>query len=304
MRILIVGAAGQLGSELNELLREQGNDAGSVPDEFMGASIETADQQRLDISDEEAVALFFESSEPFDVVFNCAAYTNVDGCEANPSLAYAVNSNGPKILAEACRESGATFVHVSTDYVFSGIEPGDRRESDPCRPLSVYGKSKLEGERAAVVQNPKTHIVRTAWLYGKRGRNFLRTMQHLGSSRSSVVVVDDQWGNPTNASDLALALLHVALSPEYSIWHASCEGTCTWADFSRAIMDDFGLDCCVRGCSSAQWKEMHPDSAVRPKYSSLDCRKLAKLGFSMRPWRVALSSFVEKEKNCKEREEC
>lgn len=296
MRVLIVGAAGQLGSELNELLREKRNDAGSVPDEFMGASIETVDQRRLDISNEEAVALFFESCDPFDVVFNCAAYTNVDGCEANPALAYAVNSNGPRNLARACRESGAMFVHVSTDYVFSGTEPGNRRESDPCYPLSVYGKSKLEGERVAVDENPKTHIVRTAWLYGRRGHNFLRTMQHLGSSRSSIVVVDDQWGNPTNASDLALALLHVATSPDYGVWHATCEGTCTWADFSRAIMNDFGLDCCVRGCTSAQWKEMHPDSAVRPKYSGLDCRKLAKLGFSMRPWRAALSSFVGAEK--------
>lgn len=293
MRILVTGAGGQLGCEIVRTIQSMGNELGELPKAYDGAEVHAVDRDGLDIADAGAVDAWFASRGPYDVVFNCAAYTNVDGCEAHEEDARRVNAEGPDNLARACASQGSVLVHVSTDYVFSGNEPGARCEEDPCAPLSAYGRTKLEGEGRALAANPRTHVVRTAWLYGREGANFVRTMMRLGASHTEVTVVDDQQGNPTNAADLASALLHIALSDSFGIWHATCEGECSWADFAEAIMDEAALDCRVSRCTSAQWKAAHPDSADRPAFSSLENGHMkATIGNVMRPWREALASFV------------
>lgn len=293
MRILVTGAAGQLGREVVRAVQAMGNELGALPEAYAGAEVHAVDRDGLDIADASAVDAWFGAHGPYDAVFNCAAYTNVDGCEAHEGDARRVNAEGPENLARACASQGAVLVHVSTDYVFSGDEPGARREEDPCVPLSAYGRTKLEGEGRALAANPHTHVVRTAWLYGREGANFVRTMMRLGASHGEVTVVDDQRGNPTNAADLAYALLLIALSDSFGVWHATCEGECSWADFAEAIMGEAGLDCRVSRCTSAEWKAAHPGSADRPAFSGLENGRMkATIGNVMRPWREALASFV------------
>lgn len=297
MRALITGAHGQLGRELVYLLTAMKNEAGSAPSAWLNAEVDAVDRDELDISSEIAVDTWFSRHDPYDVVFNCAAYTNVDGCEINEQDAYAVNASGPENLSRACSRTGAVLVHVSTDYVFSGKKPGMRQEDDLCEPVSAYGRTKLAGEQAALALNPRAHVVRTAWLYGHEGKNFAHTMMRLGVENESVTVVCDQIGNPTNAADLAREMLRIALSDSYGIWHATCEGECSWADFAQAIMVESGLNCEVRRCTSEQWKAEHPASADRPAYSSLENGHLARtIGSEMRPWREALASFIAGER--------
>lgn len=302
MNILITGSRGQLGSELCTALLLAKNDVGAIPSRYANARVDTVDRSELDIVDSDAVKSWFAAHDPYDIVFNCAAYTDVDGCESNEADAYAVNAAGVANLARACCLCDAVLVHVSTDYVFSGLEAGARTEVDECAPISAYGRTKLAGEKLAVSNNPRTHIVRTAWLYGRTGGNFVRTMMKLGTTYDEVSVVDDQIGNPTNAADLAHAMLEIALSDSFGIWHATCQGECTWADFAEAIMDEFGLSCRVLRCSTQQWLNTHPGTAQRPAFSSLDNAKLRyELRVEMRPWRDALKAFAaqcQKEREC------
>lgn len=301
MRALVTGARGQLGCELMKTLSAMGNEAGEAPKAWEDAQIDAVDYDELDIANATAVNDWFASHGPYDVVFNCAAFTNVDGCETHESEAFAVNALGPENLAHACAPSGSVLVHVSTDYVFSGKQPGARKEEDECAPVSAYGRTKLEGERRALAANPRTHVVRTAWLYGHNGGNFVRTMMRLGVSHDEIMVVDDQVGNPTNAADLALAMLRIALSDSFGVWHATNEGECSWADFAEAIMADASLDCRIARCTSSQWKAMNPSSAARPAYSSLANGHLEDtIGNDMRPWREALASFMAAENASRE----
>ena len=296
MKVLVTGANGQLGRELAGLLAAMEGELGNVPAPYRDAEVHAVDRGELDIADAAAVEAWFAARGPYDAVFNCAAYTNVDGCEAHEDDAARVNADGPENLARACTAQGAVLVHVSTDYVFPGDEPGPRRESDPCAPLSAYGRTKLVGEQRALAANPRTHVVRTAWLYGREGGNFVRTMMRLGAQRPEVTVVADQVGNPTNAADLAFELLRIALSDSFGVWHATGEGECSWADFAEAIMAGAGLDCRVARCTSAEWRALHPESAPRPAFSSLENGRLKEtIGNDMRPWREALAAFMVRE---------
>lgn len=287
MRLLITGANGQLGRAIKEQLA-----ADNAPAAYEGFVADWIDLPELDISSAEDVDAWFDGHDPYDVVINCAAFTNVDGCESNFPAAFAANALGPMNLARASARQGATLVHVSTDYVFPGTEPGERTEDDVPAPISAYGRSKLAGEGLARAANPRTHVVRTAWLYGD-GKNFVRTMLALGRTHDEVTVVDDQLGNPTSAEDLAHEILRIALTDSYGVWHCTNEGTCSWADLTEAAYELDGVECRVNRCSSADWKRMHPESADRPAYSSLrNGHLISTIGNQMRPWREALESYL------------
>lgn len=291
MKILITGASGQLGSELRRLLETGQAEIGVIPEEYVGAEAVYSDMPQLDITDEEAVRTFITEGR-FDLVINCAAMTNVDECEGNEELANLVNARGAENLARATAAVGIPLIHVSTDYVFPGTQKGERVETDDVAPLSAYGRSKLAGERAVMATNPKHHIVRTAWLYGYEGKNFVKTMLSLAKNHDQVTVVDDQWGNPTNANDLAYELLKIAQTDDYGIWHVTNEGTCSWADFAEKILADTA--CTVQRCTSEEYKAAHPESADRPKFSSLRNKRLADtIGNKMRSWEDALATYLD-----------
>lgn len=293
MHILITGSKGQLGNELVRCLMTMRAEIGAIPNDYMGAKVDSADADALDISDIQAVEAWFESHDAYDLVINCAAMTNVDGCEQKKEAAFAVNAQGPANLAKLCANSGAKLVHVSTDYVFPGNEPGDRTESDPVDPLSEYGRSKLAGEQEVANACPRHFIVRTAWLYGYIGSNFVKTMLRLAQNHDCVTVVDDQFGNPTSANDLAYEILQIALTENYGVYHCTNNGTCSWADFAAAIMSGAKLNCEVVPVTSAEYKAANPASANRPAFSSLKNERLiATVGDEMRPWREALTTYL------------
>ena len=294
MRVLITGSRGQLGNELQRCLRTMETKIGPIPADYSEACVDAVDYDALDISDEAAVNAWF-SSHRYDLAINCAAVTNVDGCEADEEGAFKVNALGPENLARACAAQGARLVQVSTDYVFPGDEPGDRVESDPTGPVGAYGRTKLAGEERALAANPRTFVCRTAWLYGYVGKNFVKTMRRLGATHGEVAVVDDQLGNPTSANDLAYEILKVALTEEYGVYHATNNGTCSWATFAQAVMDGSGLECNVVPVTSAQYKAANPASADRPHFSSLRNLRLERtVGDEMRPWGDALSEYLRR----------
>lgn len=292
MRILITGASGQLGNELKRLIETGEAEIGPIPEDYRDADVLYTDADELDITDAEAVNRFVTRAQP-NLIINCAAFTNVDGCETQYDLAHAINAEGPKHLAEAAQRIGAKLVQVSTDYVFPGSIPGDRTEKDEVGPISAYGRTKLAGERAVQAVLPQHFIVRTAWLYGYVGKNFVKTMLNLAKTHDKVTVVDDQYGNPTSANDLAYEILKLALTEDYGTYHVTNEGTCSWADFATAIMVDAQTGCEVVRCSSAEYKEMNPASADRPAYSSLANAHLDDtIGNEMRPWQDALATYL------------
>jgi dTDP-4-dehydrorhamnose reductase len=292
MKILITGAVGQLGSELQRIIEEGRAEIGPIPSAYAGAEVVPTDAAELDITDASAVEA--EIAKGYDLVVNAAAYTDVDGCEARPGLAWAVNAQGPANLANACRAHGTKLVQVSTDYVFPGSDGSrPRREDDPTAPISAYGRSKRAGELAVELLCPESFIVRTAWLYGYVGKNFVKTMRRLGASHDRITVVDDQVGNPTSANDLAYEILTLAAGEGFGTYHCTNEGVCSWADFASAIMEGFGLNCTVVPVTSAQYKEANPASADRPAYSALENTHLAAtVGNRMRPWREALTTYI------------
>ena len=292
MRVLVTGSKGQLGRSLTRSLAAGAGSLGSVPEAYLGAEVDAVDVDGLDIADEAAVDAWFAKHEPYDVVFNCAAYTNVDGCESRPELAFAVNAAGPENLARACARTDAVFVHLSTDYVFAGNASCSYREWDRPDPVSTYGQSKLEGEIGALSACERTQVVRTAWMYGD-GHNFVRTMLHLGATHDEIVVVDDQLGNPTSADDVACELLRIAQAGEAGVWHCTNEGICSWADLAEATFALSGLPCTVRRCTSAEWLRAHPSSAKRPAFSALENARLAAtIGNHMRSWQEALADYL------------
>jgi dTDP-4-dehydrorhamnose reductase len=293
LKILVTGSNGQLGQELARLLKTGQAEIGPIPSAYKDAVVDFADVDTLDITDAAAVMAKVHEGA-YDLIINCAAFTNVDGCETNFDIARAVNALGPRNLALAAAEVDAKFVQVSTDYVFAGNEPGERVESDATGPISAYGTTKLEGEMLVAEATPKHFIVRTAWLYGYVGKNFVKTMKRLGESHDVVTVVDDQLGNPTSANDLAYEILKIALTDNYGIYHATNNGTCSWAQFAQAIMEGFKLDCKVEPVTSEQYKAANPQSADRPAFSSLINKHLQDtVGDEMRPWQDALASYIQ-----------
>lgn len=289
IKLLITGSKGQLGNELQTILQNGCAEIGPICDAYRDAVVTAVDVDTLDIADAAAVAAFVETVRP-DVIINCAAMTNVDGCETQYDVAMKVNAFGPRNLAAAASAVGAKFIHVSTDYVFAGDGTKPYCEWDVCAPNTAYGKSKYLGEQYALAQCPRTFVVRTAWLYGYVGHNFVKTMLKLGAERERITVVSDQRGNPTSANDLAYHLLKLALTDEYGIYHCTGEGECSWYDFACRIMEKGGRACEVAPCTTAEY----PSKTPRPAYSSLQNLALAcTVGNEMRPWEEALDMYLQ-----------
>ena len=293
MKILISGSKGQLGNELQLMLAAGESEIGPLPQQVQGAEVACYDIDTLDITDLTAVSDVMRIEEP-DVVINCSAFTNVDGCERETDAAFRANAIGPRNLAMACTETGAKLIHVSTDYVFSGAPNGEvpLDETAQPAPVSAYGKTKLLGEEYVRAQCPRSFVVRTAWLYSKFGKNFVFTMMNAGKKLGALTVVDDQLGNPTYAVDLAHHLLKLAVSEQYGTYHCTNNGVCSWYDFTQEIMHLSGTAATVTPCTSDEYAAAHPEAARRPAWSALENRMLrCTVGDEMRSWQNALQSF-------------
>lgn len=290
MKILITGSKGQLGNELQDIIKSGKAEIGQVSEEIKKSEVIALDVDELDITNLEQVTAKLIELKP-DVVINCAAATNVDGCESNEDFAFKVNSIGPRNLAMVLEKIGAKLVQVSTDYVFSGVASKPLTEYDLTAPYSVYGKTKLLGENYVREFSSRYFIVRTAWLYGYVGHNFVYTMRRLGKEKDIITVVNDQKGNPTHANDLAYHILKLIQTEEYGVYHCTGKGECTWYDFAKMIIELSGEKCEVKPCTSEEYNT----PAKRPEYSSLDNMMLRNtVGDEMRDWKDAITSFIER----------
>lgn len=289
MNILITGANGQLGNCIRNCVARGSNDRYIFTDVTEGP-----DTTPLDITDAEAVAKIVKDND-VKVIVNCAAYTNVDAAEDNADLAELLNARAPRILADAVKANGGTLIHVSTDYVF-GKEPYNVpcREDQKGTPTGVYGLTKLHGEQQIAESGVKALIFRTAWLYSEYGRNFVKTMLNLTSTKPELKVVFDQCGTPTYAQDLADAIFHITenrlLDGNEGVYHYSNEGVCSWFDFTKMIAAYAGNDSCdIQPCHSDEF----PSKVVRPAYSVLDKTKF-KQTFSLKVpyWTNSLKTCI------------
>ena len=284
-RILITGAQGQLGSALTKLLMN--NKMHTVYYTSRTAS-EDGRIKILDITDKDKVNDIIHEIKP-DIIINCAAMTAVDLCESEQEMAYQINALGPKHLALAAEKMGAKLIHISTDYVFDGESSRPYIESDQPTPLSVYGKTKLAGEEFVQQYCSRYFILRTAWVYGE-GKNFVKTMLRLADSGKAIRVVSDQFGTPTSALELARAILFLINTESYGIYHATCEGTCSWYEFAKRIFKEAGKEIEVEPIPT--WE--YPTPAKRPKYSVLDNKALReKHGYYMKDWKEAFHEYME-----------
>lgn len=274
MKILITGAYGMLGSDLREVLKNQ--------------ELIVTGSKDLDITDEEKVIDFICENSP-DLVINAAAYTAVDDCETNYDDAYAVNALGPKNLAIACNKQDIPLIHISTDYVFDGSKRTPLIETDKLGPQSAYGKTKLAGEKFIQENTDKYFILRTAWLYGLHGNNFVKTMLELAENHDEITVVHDQVGSPTYSFDLAVATTNLLFSDKYGIYHVTNEGACSWCEFAKLIFELSDVDVKVIPVTTEEF----PRPAPRPHYSVLDNKKWNSSGFvPMRTYKEALSEYL------------
>jgi dTDP-4-dehydrorhamnose reductase len=273
MRILVTGAGGMLGLDAQRAAEDAGHEVVALT------------RAQLDITDRDATALTVGEARP-DVVINCAAWTNVDGAESHAEEAMAVNGGGAGNVAAAAAAAGAWLIHISTDYVFNGGKAGPYVESDPVDPVSAYGRSKLEGERAVAAAAPEAHtIVRTAWLFGVGGSCFPKTILRAASQRPELTVVADQVGCPTFTGHLAYALVGLAEQRVPGVLHVAGAGQCSWFEFASAIVAAAGVDCPVRPITTAEY----PVPARRPANSVLRSERDAP---TLPDWRAGLQAFM------------
>lgn len=282
-KVLLIGADGMLGGELKERLEKKY--------ELVGTTLET-----LDICNKEAVMNKAKEVNPYFII-NCAAYTNVDGCEVNYDLANRVNGLALENIAEAAKAVDATILHISTDYVFDGtldVEKSYTEDMVPA-PVSAYGKTKLVGEKF-VEGAEKYYILRTAWLYGIRGKNFVKTMLRLSKEKESISVVCDQHGSPTSTTTLCDIIEQIMeKEPEYGIYHSTCEGFTTWCEFTKKIFELANVSTKVNAITSQEYKEMYPQSSDRPTNSMLSKEKLHSIGIYPTEYEEALKEYLKEE---------
>lgn len=273
--IIVTGANGQLGQELQRL----------SPD-FPAYTFHFYTRAELDIANAGQVRRVFEALKPAYCI-NCAAYTAVDKAESEQEVAFAINAEGTKNLAIACRERDVRFIHISTDYVFNGRGERPYKEDDPTDPVNLYGASKLKGEELALQANPDAVVIRTSWVYSAYGSNFVKAMLRLMQSRTGINVVADQTGSPTYAADLADAIVQIIESGKWQggIYHFSNDGVITWHEFAREIQHYTHLHCTVSPIPT----EQYPTPAKRPHYSVMDKGKIQQTyGIALVPWRSSL----------------
>lgn len=280
MKVAVTGANGQLGQDVVIELTNKGHE------------VFAADRSILDITDETAVKNYIEKVKP-EVILHCAAYTNVDKAEEDEDTAYQVNALGTKYLAQAASVVGSKMIYVSTDYVFDGTSTSPYEVDHPTSPLGVYGKTKLAGEQF-IAENLYQHfIVRTSWVYGTKGNNFVKTMVRLGQERESIGVVHDQVGSPTYTVDLARFMLSLMETEKYGIYHASNTGVCSWYEFAVEIFNQSKIKVEVNPLTTEEF----PRPAARPKYSVLSKSKITEEGFEQLPdWRIALTAYFQEAK--------
>ena len=273
MKVLVAGGTGMLGTDVARAAA------------FVNHEVVAIGHDQLDVADAESVRARVAQEMP-DAVVNCAAYTNVDGAEDDLRTAMDVNGHGARNVAEAAAIVEAPVVYVSTDYVFDGTKDGPYVESDPVHPLSVYGQSKLAGEHETARSTDRHLIVRTSWLFGTAGRNFVETMLGLAADHGEVVVVRDQVGCPTYTGHLADAIVRLLDTRAYGIHHISGDGSCSWYDFAREIFSQAGTDCRVMSCTTDETGRRAP----RPRNSVLESEREDTL--LLPEWQEGLRSYL------------
>ena len=282
-KVLLIGADGMLGGELRDRLEKVYDVTGTT-------------LQTLDICDRDAVIAKAKEVSP-EFIINCAAYTNVDGCEVNFDLANKVNGVALENIADAAKNVDATLIHISTDYVFDGKLDVEQAYTEDMitAPVTAYGKTKLLGEQNAA-KAQKYYILRTAWLYGLGGKNFVKTMLKLSETHDTLSVVADQHGSPTCTTTLCeIVEAIMEKEPEYGVYHSTNEGFTTWYDFTRKIFELSGRTTKVNPVTSEQYKEMNPASSDRPKNSKLSKEKLHKIEVYPKAWEKALEEYLKEE---------
>lgn len=277
MRILVTGAEGQLGYDVCRELAAR------------GACCLGVDRQDFDVTDAVETCGYLRKCRP-DAVIHCAAYTKVDQAEREPESCWAVNETGAANVAQACLETGAKLLYLSTDYVFDGEKDGYYEVDTPPAPLNVYGRSKLAGERAVRRLLNQVFIVRTSWMFGSHGQNFVKAIFRHAETGDRLQVVADQFGSPTYTRDLAQLLCDMAETEKYGVYHAVNEGACSWAEFAREIFCCAGKDVRVEEISSRDY----PSPVKRPANSRLSTESLTKAGFDkLPPWRDAVGRYLK-----------
>jgi dTDP-4-dehydrorhamnose reductase len=278
-KILVTGGNGQLGLALKDVLKDE--------------NMLLTDTDNMEITDPVQIEKVFSDFKPTHLVHG-AAYTNVDGCEENPDTAWKVNAEGTKNLAEACKRHGCQMIYISTDYVFDGTKTEPYTEEDKTNPQSVYGKTKLEGEKYTL-ELPSSYVLRTQWVYGE-GKNFVRTMLTLSEKMDEIKVVGDQFGRPTYAPDLAKAVYDVIQKQSGpGIYNITGDGpVVSWADFAKEIFRIAGKKTKVVGISTEEYLSQYPDKKIapRPKYSVLRLEKTAKI-VTITSWEESLSVYIK-----------
>jgi len=286
-KVIITGANGQLGRAINEIFQ------GNTEFELVNTDFNVDGIESLDITNQAQVDAFFKKIQPYAVI-NCAAHTAVDLCEVQKDLAYKINAIGPRNLAIAAARHDAKIIHVSTDYVFPGNASAPITEFDTPAPKAMYGITKLAGENfVKEFADGRWFIIRTAWLYGD-GKNFVKTMLKLSENHDTLTVVDDQVGSPTSAKELARMIHYLLPTESFGLYHGTCEGQCSWADFAKEIFRLAGKSTIVTPVTSEQYKEMNPNSADRPKYSVLENYMLKLTSdFSFANWEDAIAEYMK-----------
>ena len=290
MRILVLGKNGQLGRSIHKLVNTDTKiDNNQHSNDFI-----FIDREGLDLSSESNIGHYFDSNDKFDIIINCAAYTQVDKAEQEVELANQINHLAVKQLASIANKQQAKLIHISTDYVFDGESDKPYTETDTPNPINVYGKTKLAGEKALQAVMPMNAIIiRTSWLYSEYGNNFVSTMLRLGEERGEISVVNDQIGSPTYATDLAKIILHIIKTKEFKemgqvaqIYHYSNKGKCSWHEFAKEIFKIVEVSCKVNPIATQQY----PTPANRPMNTIMSTDKIIqKFNINIIPWQESLA---------------
>ena len=293
MKILVTGICGMLGVDLYQTLREQHEVVGFDVNEFPSTPFSPPPIQRGDITRIEEVKRAFSELVP-QMVVHAAAYTDVDGCEKNPDKAYKVNALGTQNVCRAGQDLGIPVMYISTDFVFGGNKDSPYLESDQPHPISTYGRSKLAGEEYVKNLLKEYFVVRTSWLYGRYGKNFVETILKSAEEKEELTVVDDQVGSPTYTRDLSRKIKDLLLTKSYGVYHITNSGSCSWYEFAREILKLAG----IKGVEVMPISSEELDRpAPRPRFSVLENHRLRlTLGNSMRNWKEVLSDYIKRDR--------